>query len=268
MGGKSSPDNIETTAQLNSKQKVNIPSFLRPFLDQSAGTASGALSRLSGLSSGDLVADFNEDQVAAFELARQFGSSSPFTSALDAFLPTANGDFLFGGDGFNAAGDASVRAAQPHILSTFGRSGSGTGGLAQAAIGQAATDAFAQQFSQERTRQLQAASALPQLGLLPIDLLMQTGGLQQTQAQREIDAPIAAQTSLLNAALGGLPISSLLGSTQTGRSLTQEPLFENEGAGILGGALSGFGLAQAAGLPLLGPLGIGLGVAGSALGVL
>lgn len=85
----------------------------------------------------------------------------------EALTRTAQGDFLFGSPGFDAAVQAAVRAAQPGILSTFGRggAGAGTGGLAQAAIGRAATDAFASQFAQERANQLQAAQALGQLGL-------------------------------------------------------------------------------------------------------
>lgn len=85
----------------------------------------------------------------------------------EALTRTAQGDFLFGSPGFDAAVQAAVRAAQPAILSTFGRggAGAGTGGLAQAAIGRAAADAFASQFAQERANQLQAAQALGQLGL-------------------------------------------------------------------------------------------------------
>ena len=117
--------------------------------------------------------------IAALERAAEGGAIPQF--ARDAFrnsgaLPdasvgaltrTAQGDFLFGGEGFDAAVEAAVRAATPQVLSTFGRSGAGgaTSGLAQAAIGRAATDAFASQFGQERNRQLAAADTLGRLGL-------------------------------------------------------------------------------------------------------
>lgn len=80
---------------------------------------------------------------------------------------TAGGDFLTGGEGFDQAVQAAVRAAQPGILSTFGGAGvgGGTGALSQAAIGQAATDAFARQFAQERQNQLGAQGTLASLGL-------------------------------------------------------------------------------------------------------
>lgn len=85
----------------------------------------------------------------------------------EALESTARGDFLFGGDGFDAAVDAAIRAARPGIVSTFGRAGAGgaTGGLAQAAVGRSAVDAFARQFGEERGRQLSAADRLGEFGL-------------------------------------------------------------------------------------------------------
>lgn len=170
--------------------------------------------------------------------------------ANDALGATAAGDFLYGGEGFNAAVDAAVRQATPGILSAFGSAGAGaaTGGLAQEALGTAAIDAFARQYAQERSNQLSAANTLGGFGLaessqalqqalgqtnaqqastnaaleasrlLPglatadIDLLNSIGSIQQGQEQNTLDAPRNALLQLLTAALGGTPISSLLGS--------------------------------------------------------
>src|SRR5690606_35582651 len=148
--------------------------------------------------------------------------------------------------------DAAVRAAMPSIISTFGASGRGTGGLARAAIAQQATDAFANQFAQERQRQLaaagqlsaqqlQAIGALPQAASAGIDLLSAIGAQQQGQAQRELSAPITAIESLLQASGGGVPLASILGSSQT------SPLNSNPIAGALGGGLLGLGLGSALG---------------------
>ncbi|BAQ16906.1 hypothetical protein [Methyloceanibacter caenitepidi] len=269
LGGGSEPagtiDTTGTTSQKTSSRsrsstQTDVPDFLKSLLYGSASTGAGALNKLRRLSNGDLVADFTDDQLAGFDLARGFGGSEPYSTALDTILGTARGDYLFGGDAFDAAVDASVRAAQPHILSTFGAAGRGTGGLAQTAIARAATDAFAEQYGTERGRQVQAASLLPELGLLPIDLLLQTGAAQQGQAQREITAPIAAQQDLFRTALGGLPIASLLGQTSTGSQTgtssgttsQQQPYFENEAASGLGLALSGLGLASGLGSTLFG----------------
>lgn len=170
--------------------------------------------------------------------------------ASEALTDTAAGDYLFGGEGFNAAVDAAVRRATPGIVSTFGAAGAGgaTSGLAQEALGTAAIDAFARQYAQERANQLGAANTLGGFGLaessqalqqalgqtnaqqastnaalsasrlLPglatadVDLLNRIGSIQQGQAQNTLDAPRNALLQLLTAALGGTPIASLLGS--------------------------------------------------------
>lgn len=272
--------------------------------------------------------------------------SSVPDAATAALQRTAEGDFLFGGEGFDQAVDAAVRAALPQIRSVFGSAGAGgaTGGLAQTAVGQAAIDAFASRFGEERGRQLsaadrlatlgldesrlslaaqdalegqslarnaqslgaadvlgrlgldsrgqaidagsrlagidlsnrslrqgaaetlanlgllqseqgiqgaglladfiggerqrelsasglladiantergrslEAARALPDVGLLDVNLLDQVGGTRQAQAEREARAPLDFNQLLLAAALGGLPIESLLGDTTSGRS--------------------------------------------------
>ncbi len=343
-------------SESESKQRVQIPDFLRPFVEQSTGVAGRALSGLERSSRGDLTAPFAPAQEAAqglgiqralgeggffpgaqqtalgiaqggelggqgtLEQLAQGGNIDPQTletlrgAAQGGALPgqdvlsqlsqggavpdqarqtleqTAGGDFLFGGQGFDQAVQAAQRAAQPGILSAFGSAGRGgaTGGLAQEAIGQSAIDAFARQFAQERQNQLGAAGQLGELGLaetgqqadiagllgsqglqqgqqqigaatqlgqfglgggdqqiraalglgdlglagqgqqlqaagmLPglatadVNLLSGIGGQQQDQEQQEIDAPRLAQLDLLSAALGGLPISSLLGRDQEG----------------------------------------------------
>lgn len=209
------------------------------------------------------------------------GISSTSGSGLDALASTASGDFLYGGEGFDAAVDAAVRAATPGILSTFGSAGAGgaTGGLAQEAIGRAAVDAVASQYGAERQNQLRAAGLLGDLGLsssgllgqfglaggdqalrqqigvadanarsaqtqldasqlLPglasadVDLLNRIGGVQQAQAQSELDAPRAALMQLLSAALGGSPIESLLGTDATNRA--RETVFGLSATGSFG----------------------------------
>lgn len=205
-------------------------------------------------------------------------------TALSALQSTAAGDFLFGGQGFREAVDAAVRAAQPHILSTFGGAGRGTGGLAQTAIAQAASDAFAAQFGQERARQLQAASALSGLaeaerarqlqaaGLLPsmafadTDALLRIGTIQQQQAQRELDAPIMALERLLTLSGAPVPLGATMGQvvTQPGGSSLAGGL-----AGGLGGALTGAqlgSLVPGIGTGLGAGLGAGIGLLGGLFG--
>ena len=89
-------------------------------------------------------------------------------SALDALTSTASGDFLLGGEGFDAAVDAAIRAVTPQVRTLFGRQGgvgAGTGSLAEAAIAESGIDAFAKQFASERRNQLDAAGVLADLGI-------------------------------------------------------------------------------------------------------
>lgn len=293
--------------------KTDIPSFLQPITRQSAGAQGRALTALEDL----LGQGFSplEQQAQQIMIERGLGSGGFIPTAqeqflrtaqgvpVDSFAPdfsidptarealqqTAQGDFLFGGQGFNEAVDAAVRRVQPNILSTFGAAGRGTGGLAQQAIAQATSDAFANLFgqerqrqlgaasqlgqfdlsragtlsslaNQERSRQLQAAGALPQVGLAGADILSRVGS-----ARRAL--PISNYQQLLGASQGIFPITSAFGQTQS------QPIYTNKTAGILGGALSGLGLGAstaaegATGLAALGgPLGIGLGIGGGLLG--
>ncbi len=269
MGGKAPTQagTIDTTQRTRNRTNnrasastaVDIPTFLQPFLSGNVRNAQQAQADFASAGRGDLVADFTPDQTAAFDMARGFATSDPFQSALNAFQTTANGDYLYGGPGQQAFVDAAVRSAQPGVISRFG--GRGGSGLAAASIGQAAVDASAGLFNAERDRQLQAAAGLPSLAMTPIDLLLQTGGAQQTQAQNQINAPLAFAQDRYNMAMGGLPISSLLGSTSTssgftssrGNTVQQQPYFENEGADLLGTVLSGVGLASGLGGALFGP---------------
>ena len=267
-GGESAPAQTVT-------QRTEIPQFLQPFLTSAAGISESALGGLSNLLSGagaeQLVAPFSPDQQRAIELTRGLagGEGGFVPTAQQGLLETARGDFLFGGQGFNEAVDAATRFAQPRILSAFGLSGGGTGGLAQAAIGQSIADAFAGQFSQERGRQLQALGALPGIGGVPAQLLAGIGDIQQQQAQRELTAPISAQQQLFGAAAGALPTSSLLGGTSTSTTAGGggSPLAGALGGGLAGLALGGAGLPGATGLAAFGgPVGIGLGLGGALLG--
>lgn len=186
---------------------------------------------------------------------------------------TAEGDFLFGGDAFNEAVDASIRQAQPQIASTFaGQGGRGAidSGLAQTAMQQVASDAFARQFGQERARQQQAATDLGNLtmqlqqqnlqgpmalgdilqgersrqlqaaqlareqSLLGPQLMQQVGQQRQQQQQRELREPIMQRERLLTRAMDAAQPFRFLGQQQT------QPVQEGSPAtGALGGALTG-----------------------------
>lgn len=133
-----------------------------------------------------------------------------------ALTATAAGDFLYGGDGFNAAVDAAVRRATPGIISTFGAAGAGgaTGGIAQEAIGQAAVDAFARQYAQERANQLGAAGSLNQFGLADVG---QRADIAQTLGQLGL-AGMGQQADIASS-LGALDLSGRQAASSAAQAL-------------------------------------------------
>ena len=183
------------------------------------------------------------------------GSIPP--ESLEALLSSARGDFLAGGEGFDAAVNSAVQAATPQIASAFGSTRGGlSGALAKQAVGDTAVNAFASQYGNERNRQLSAAellanlqgrdkdratsaagllgnfgdrerdrqlsagSQLPRAGLLSSDILSDVGGARQTQAQRELTGPLDTQMNLFQAITQGLDFEQLLGrlTNSSGRS--------------------------------------------------
>ena len=225
---------------------------------------------------------------------------------INALQGTAAGDNLYGGAGFNAAIDASMRRAMPQIASTFSRSGSGglKSGLAQTAIEQAHADAFAGQYGQERSnqlnaanslnslalgqrgqqtdaagrllgadmqagntqlqmanadrsRQMQAAQQLPQYGLMGSDILGSIGAQQQNQDTAQRQAGVDQYQKLMEYSFGQFNPASLMGQAQS------QPVYQNRGSGLLGGAMVGGGLGQDIG-GLFGESGEKWGAAGGA----
>jgi hypothetical protein len=115
--------------------------------------------------------------------------SAPAAQGVNNFTgSTLNGDYLYGGQGFNAAVDAAGRKIIPQVQSAFEKSGRTNSGLAQTAMTQALSDSFAQQYGQERQNQLQAA----QLGNTSNDSYLQTIARER---QNQLQAAQTANTS-------------------------------------------------------------------------
>lgn len=80
----------------------------------------------------------------------------------NVIAPTLNGDYLYGGPGFNAAYQAAANKIIPQVDSQFNQAGRLHSGLADTAKTQALSDAFASQYGQERQNQLNAAQLAQQ----------------------------------------------------------------------------------------------------------
>jgi hypothetical protein len=91
-------------------------------------------------------------------------NTSPLGAATNSnVMRNMNGDYLYGGSGFNAALDAAQRQVLPQVNSAFERAGRTGSGLAAEAQTRALGDAFASQYGQERQNQL-AAMGMGQAG--------------------------------------------------------------------------------------------------------
>jgi hypothetical protein len=301
---------------------VDIPEFLRPYIEQSAAISNNALATVAPLlSQGNFIAPFNSTQNAGFQSAINAanGAGGFFDTAentflnaagdrsardlldpasLNAFLGaangtgpgsetlsrTANGDFLFGGAGFNAALDAANREAQKRVFSTFGAAGRSNGGLAEEAIARASSDAFANLFNANLDRQqgaansladrslqgggaiaeidntldarrLQAAGILPELAFGRSNALTQIGDRRQAQEQEQLLSKINGLTQLVGLGQGVVPAGATLGNTET----TTRPRSGSLAGSILGGLSLGAGILAA---PMTG----GTSLFGSLLG--
>lgn len=253
--------------------RTEIPDFLKPLAESQAQTAQSSLAQLGGsdgLLTGDTLADLTPQQQQAMQLAEQraLGAGGFLPTFQQQLLETAQGRELSGAGvdqlrqtatgqvidapGFQSAFESSLRRAQPQIQSAFTLAGRSGGGLESVAQSQAAADAFAGLFNQERERQVGAASRLgglrdselmrqfeattrlPPAALADVSILENVGTQLQQQQQQEINAPIAALERLMGLSGGTLSFNALLGQSQQ-----NPPLQRNQLAGTLGGAASG-----------------------------
>jgi len=107
----------------------------------------------------------------------------------------------------------------------------------------------------DRSRQLQAAAALPQLGLLNSQITGQVGDARQAQEERTKLGQVQAMQNLLNSSFGNINPNALFGNINSVQSSS------NTGLSALGGAMAGNSLAGSLGVG--GPWGA---IAGGLLG--
>lgn len=257
-----SPSNTTTT------QKNEPPEFLQPYL-QDAATQARDIYYGEGAQfyPGQMTVGFSQPSQDAFGMienrARQ--GSDLNRAAQDQTQQTIQGNYLYGGEGFNAALDAASRRITPQVESTFARGGRLNSGLADVAKTQALSDSFASLYDAERGRQMQAsalAPAMAQADYFDYNQLQGVGGQIEQQGQNLLDEDIARynyyqqQPENRLADYIGLLNGSYPGATQS----SSQPVYRNRGAGVVGGAAAGaaagsyFGPYGTAGGAILGGL--------------
>lgn len=202
---------------------------------------------------GQTYADFTPTQLQAQDLSIQRAlNGSPVTNAAQTNITdTLNGNYLYGGPGFDAALNAASNRIIPQVNSSFEANGRYGSGLNQVAQTQALGDSFASLYNNERGRQMQAGLQAPGLAntdLTNLNLLSQVGAQQQGQNQNAINdimnrynyAQQLPYSNLQNYASLIVPGAGL-GRSQSATS----PFYRNRTAGALGGAASGAALGAA-----------------------
>jgi len=237
FGSKATPVQTSYTPT----QFESLPQFARDAFQSAVGQAQG----VAGNTAMFAPTDFNPDQLAGFELARQgynpvtepeFSNqvamfSNPYESQVIGGLES---DMLRAARGLTS--DLGSDATQA------GAFGGTRQAVAQGAIGEAALRSFGQQAANLRSQGFQSAAdrAISNIGLTntlqqqQMSDLSTIGGLQQAQATQTQQAPLDAIDFLLKAAMG----------VPTGGGNTGSQLRENTGfLGRLGQMAANFGTA-------------------------
>lgn len=205
---------------------------------------------------GQTYANFSPQTEQALNLTEQRAlAGSPVQNASNAELQrTLNGDYLYGGDGFNAALDAARNRILPDIQSRYAQGGRFGSGLGREAEARALADSFASQYGNERQNQLRAMLFAPQAAAsdyADMQALAGVGAQREGQAQSGIDEAMArhqfeqmepqqrlqAYMSLIGGQYGGQQTGQIVGMSG------------NRGAGVLGGALGGATIGAQVGGP-------------------
>lgn len=220
---------------------------------------------------GSTVADFSPDTYSAMsQIRQQAGQGSAVnTNAQQMIGDTLGGKYLYGGDAFNAALDASRRSIMPTVDSAYAKAGRYGSGLAQTAQTQVLGDAFANQYGQERNNQMQAANMAPQISDLRFADAKALGGIGETQYgqdQAKLSDEVARHNFEQNIQADQLSkymnlIQGNYGSQQTSTQSGGGASGGSKTAGALGGALQGAAMGSAGG-PMGAMIGGGLGLLG------
>jgi hypothetical protein len=217
---------------------------------------------------GSTVVPFSPESEMAMQMQtnRAINGSPIQQAANNQLTNTLNGDYLYGGQGFNEAIDAATRKILPQVNSTFEGAGRTGSGLAQTAQTQAIADAFAGQYGNERENQLRSMFFAPQVAGLDYDnisKLAEVGAQKETLGQEQTAEDIARYDFNQNARQQQVSdfLNMIQGNYGGTNSQTAQVNGGRSGLGsALGGALQGASAASIFGLnPFLGG---GLGLLG------
>jgi hypothetical protein len=242
-GGGGDEGGSTTTVQKSDPWSGQQPYLTKGFEEALKGYNSGSPKYYPG----NTVVPFSpETQLALNMQANRALNGSPIQgAATNQLTSTLNGDYLYGGQGFNQAVDAATRRILPQVNSSFESAGRTGSGLAKTAQTQAISDAFANQYGQERENQMRSMFFAPQIAAQDyqdIGMLADVGAQREGLSQQQLAADIDKFNYNENLQRNKLAdYMGLIQGNYGGSSMTQmnQPLYRNQGASMLGGMLSG-----------------------------
>ena len=190
------------------------------------------------------------DDQGYVDAVTQQANSGGNDAAFQQYQATLNGDYLYGGDAFNAAQQSATNRIIPQVTSAFNSSGR-MGGLAgQSELAGRIGDSFAGLYNNERGRQMGALSMAPTMNALAYDPAERVFGAEQNAQNARSNA-----TNMYINQMGQMaPFYQ--------QKEDSKPIYSQGGGlgSILGPALSIGGMLMG------GPAGMAVGAAGGLLG--
>lgn len=130
--------------------------------------------------------------------AGNFGRFIP-RSGMESLQDVSSGEYLHGGEGFDAAMQAAENRIMPAVQSRFGQAGRSGSGLAAQAMTEGLGNAFADLYGQERGRQDAASGALNDFTMGLGNLQIGAAGLGQNAVGQRLNALMAKDSNTLHA---------------------------------------------------------------------
>lgn len=254
-GGGGSPSHTTSVT------KQELPAYAQPYAEQLLQRGTALSNQPYTPYTGQRIADFTPDQLAGLGMTRERAMSGApdVNAARDMLAQTSSGAFLRPESNpyLKDTVDAALGQVQGRVNAQFNRPGAfgGTGhqNMLTDQLAQVATNLYGQNYMNERTNQLRAASMAPSFSNLDYQDAQALLGVGDVFGQREQDLLNLGYERFLeqqNFPFQQLDVlSNTLAGSTGGRSTTISqgaPVQYNRAASALGGGLLGAGLGSMA----------------------
>ncbi len=170
----------EPSSQQTTTASTDLPEWQRPYVEDVSRRAQQLSYTPQQYYPGSTVVPMSQETQQGLTSATNTAMGDNLGSnAMDFANNTMNGDYLYGGQGFNAALDAAQRRIMPSIRAQATQAGQYDDSSGRdLAMTQALGDSFANQYGQERQNQIATANMVPQIQqsmYMPSQQLRQVG---------------------------------------------------------------------------------------------